>query len=177
MIRRLITTLFVLALVGLFSASRAKADEIFTWTLAASPTPTSFSTSTFDISDVPFAENGVPEGLGDLEFFSIGAGNGFSLDTSTSSLIDVAGTPPGQVFSGLTSGPTFVPGGYTYDCVAGPGCGGTLTITSSAGGDLFSFDVPTGTATATPEPSSLALLAVGGLGLGLGRRKFKLGLS
>jgi hypothetical protein len=73
---------FFIAIFGLFSTSRAKADDLFTyqlggntftWELAASPSvapPNMFlSGNFFEIEAVPFSENGGPQMQGTLDFY------------------------------------------------------------------------------------------------------------
>ncbi len=152
--------------LGLFSAGRDSADEIFAWTLPASPTidPTLVSPGiAFEIQGVPFWENGLAQGKGTFDFFNLVNGVGFELLTTSAGLIlNEFGL---QVYTGPAGNqesiPTFVPGTYQFNdgSPTGPLIG-TLTITSGANGDLFTFDLAT-----VPEPSSSLLIGSGALGL------------
>jgi PEP-CTERM motif len=155
---RLAVGCFLLALFGLFSATRAKADDVFTyqiggntftWQLPGTPTisPGNFSTNVFfTIPTVSYSENGVAQPPELFDFFPSGNGGGFDLFNGTSYLLDEYGA---QLYTGSESDPTFVPG--TYDLTELSGAAGTLVITG-----------PSGT---VPEPGSLALLATGILAL------------
>ena len=173
MIRRCsITICLAIAAFALFSASSAKADEVFTWTLPASPTiPTNdfMKGNSFMIIDVPLSENGTSIGNYVFDFYNgPGAGGGFDafLMGSSTSLNEFGP----QVYMGGEDAPTFV--AETYGPFAGQGSlttgmTGTLDITDAGNGnDLFTY-----TAT-TPEPSSLLLLGAGALALlGFGRKR------
>ena len=173
--RRLVTALFVFALVGLCSASRAQADEVFTWTLPASPTIAPGNVDLggfieFTIPGVSFSENGVSQS-GVFDFFNSISGGGFDLGaaplcTATGTcILDEGGA---QLYTGTESAPTFVPGTYSltgFPDSPNPGGTGTLTITAGPNGDLFTFST-------VPEPASLLLMGVGALSfLGFARKK------
>lgn len=174
MLRRLVTILFVFTLLGLCSAGRAKADDIFTWTLPTSPTIASGNVDLggfagFDIPGVSFSENGVPQS-GVLDFFASVSGGGFDLGaasvcTSTGTcILDEGGA---QLYTGTESAPTFVPGTYSmtgFPDSPNPGVTGTLTVTAGPNGDVFTFS--------TPEPASFLLMGAGVLSfLGFARKK------
>ncbi len=155
--RRLLGICFLIAIFGLFSASRAKADDVFTyefgsntftWDLAASPSivpPNSaVPGSYFEIVDVPYSENDGPQMLGTFDFYEApNHGGGFQLMTGSSLILNLFGP---QLYTGGEGSPTFELG--TFDLNNdGVGPTGSLTINS------------------TPEPSSLLLLCIGALAL------------
>jgi hypothetical protein len=181
MLRHLVIALFVLALVVLCSASRAKADDVFTWTLPASPPSETADCAMnmiicFTVPGVSFSENGGVPQTGVFDFFSSSMGGGFDLGPAplctiaSSCILDESGA---QLYTGMESAPTFVPGTYSlmgfFDSLNAGGTG-TLTITLVDGIDQFKYEfVPAPT---VPEPSSLLLLGTGVLGLlGFARKK------
>ena len=171
MLRRFVISSLLVAVVGLFSATHAKADEIYTWNLPASPTiPTSEYDpgNAFEIASVPFWLNGVAQGLGTFDFFNLSdMGGGFALFTGGGVILDGAGF---QIYTGPAgsqeSAPTFLPGTYALN-------DGTLSITAGANGtDLFTFTEGAAPVSGVPEPSSLLLIGTGALALiGFARKK------
>ncbi len=176
MLRRVLSFSLVLVAVGLFSASRADADEIFTWTLPASPSILPGNATpgvAFEIGAVQFWINGVSQGMGTFDFFNFGDGGGFDLFTATNP--NVLNEFGGQLYSGPSgnqeSSPTFLPNTYQLNHGSAAGPLETLTITVGPNGDLFTYDVST-VVSGVPEPGSLLLLGSGALGLlGFARRK------
>jgi PEP-CTERM motif len=177
--RRLVTVLFLFALVGLCSARRAQADEVFAWTLPASPTIAPGNVDLggffgFTIPGVSFSENGVSQS-GVFDFFNSNSGGGFDLGAApvcagtaiATCILDETGA---QLYTGTESAPTFVPGTYFltgFSDSLNSGGTGTLTIAAGANGDLFTY-----TFTPVPEPASLLLVGAGALSfLGFARKK------
>jgi hypothetical protein len=164
--RRLIISFSLIAILGLVSAGQAKADSndnfsyqfggnTFSWQLPASPNVGSdyFIGQFFYILDVPFSENGAPQTLADLAFYSTGDGGGVELYNGSTTFIDAFGA---QLYEGLESAPTFLPGSYELNNDSATGPVGTLVIS-------------------TPEPESLLLVGIGIFALiGLGLKKEKL---
>jgi len=163
--RRLIIGGLLIGILGLVSASRARADggvdtftynfggNTFSWQLPASPTIGAgdfFTSHYFEIFDVPYTENGVAQAPAELIFFSAPAeGGGFE-----GALLDAFGM---QLYSGTEEAPTFLPGTYDLNNGSSTGPLGTLVI---------STPIP------SPEPSSLMLIGSGLLSLfGLARKK------
>ena len=186
MIRRSLTALLAITAFAVLSAGRAKADEIFTWTMPASPDTSASGNSFmlgnfFEIAGVPFSENGGAPTMGTVDFFPTSMGGGFELFpfSNSNAILDEGGP---QVYTGPMGNeegaPTFLLGTFgpfTCGTVAvpcgsvGAGLAGTLTISDAGNGnDLFTYDVSNG----VPEPSSLLLLCTGALSLlGFARRR------
>lgn len=152
--RNLARTLALLSVIPAFSAAVAHADTMYnftasitpygpiTATLPASPTPSSFTTTSFELLSVPVVVDGDTFSE-TVDFFTSAAGGGAS-----GGEIRVDGD---QLFTGSTSTPTFRLGTFTV---------GDFSVTISSA------------PSAVPEPSSLALLATGALGVvGVFRRK------
>jgi len=170
MTRRLLSICFFIAIFGLFSGSRAKADDLFTyqfggstltWELPASPTvviPPDMATAGmfFELVGVPFSENGGAQTQGTLDFFQApDNGGGFQLFPMGNSAAIVNAFGP-QLYNGGEGSPTFKLGTFALNNGGADGPLGTLAINS------FS----------TPEPSSLLLLGAGALALlGLTRKR------
>lgn len=169
--RRLILLCFLIAILGFFSAGRAKADDLFTyqfdgntwtWDLPASPPivvpPDSFKTGMFfELVGVPFSKNDGPPTQGTLDFFegSAPTGGGFELFFLNNST-PIVNTVGPQLYMGGEGSPTFNLGTFDLTDYNTGSQAGTLTISS------FS----------TPEPSSLLLLGIGALALvGFGRKR------
>lgn len=175
MLRRILISSLSVAIFALISATGAKADEVFTWTLPASPTPSSFfDGSFFELTSVPYSLNGVAQPPEFMDFYPLSNGGGFSLQNGGSVMLLNEFGP--QVYTGPTgdqeSAPTFVPG--TYEPFSGTGTlsnglTGTLVITSTVGaGDSFKYTL----SKSVPEPSALLLLGSGLLSLiGLARKR------
>ncbi len=169
MSRRLLGICFLIAIFGVLSASRAKADDLFTyqldgntftWELPASPSvaaPNMFvSGNFFEIEVVPFSENGGPQMQGTLDFYQ-GPDNGggfglYPVDDST----PILNTFGSQLYTGDEGSPTFILDKFQLNNGTSDGPLGTLVISSVS----------------TPEPSSLLLLGAGALALlGLVRKR------
>jgi hypothetical protein len=177
MLRRTLIGSLLVAVLALFSATRAKADDVFTWTLPASPTIGSgdFMTgNSFTIMGVPLSENGAPVGDFVFDFYNSNGGGGFDAFLMGSATILNEFGP--QVYTGPTGNqegtPTFVPGTYKPFSGTGTlsnGLTGTLVITSTVGaGDSFKYTL----SKSVPEPSALLLLGSGLLSLiGLARKR------
>jgi hypothetical protein len=171
MLRRTLIGTALIALFALFSATRAKADEVITWTLPASPTPNSFGDgSFFEIDGV--AVTGAPVSPETFDFYPDSQGGGLSMEDSGSTMFLNEFGP--QLYTGPAGNeegmPTFLLGTFTLtgEGVLSSGMVGTLDITSIPGdGDLFTY-----TLSSTPEPGSLLLLSTGLLSfIGLARKK------
>ncbi|HLV96671.1 MAG TPA: PEP-CTERM sorting domain-containing protein [Candidatus Acidoferrales bacterium] len=163
MMRRILISFPLVVLFAFLSPTRAKADDIFTFTIGSNTTtwelPATLNVSSpnmvfsdgsgFELESVPLTENGVAQGLpGILDFFTSNAGGGFELHDSI--LLNEFGP---QLYSGLESSPTFLPGTYTLYADSPSGPAGTLVIRS------------------TPEPSSLLMSLAGLFLIGLLARK------
>jgi PEP-CTERM motif len=167
MLRRTLIGFLFVAVFALFSATRAKADDVFTWTLPSSPTIPSTGVTPgccFMIMNVPLFENGAPLGDYVFDFYTSAndVGGGFdAFSMGQSAILNEFGP---QVYTGPTgmeeSNPTFLLGSFgpfTGDGSATVGMMGTLDISSIPGdGDLFTY-----TLSSTPEPGSLLLLGTG----------------
>ena len=166
--RRLMISCFLISILGLVSADRVRADT-FTWQLPSSLTiaPANYSTGVyFDVLDVPYSENGVPQSPGFFEFYTYAPPDnlgGFVLADSGLDTLFVDAFGP-QLYSGMENAPTFVPGTYLLNSDSPNGPLGTLVIAQANGiEDTFTYQFPT----PTPEPSSLLLLLIGTGTLGL----------
>lgn len=165
--RRFLGVCFLIAIFGVLSTSRAKADDIFTyqfggntytWELAASPSvapPNMFLTGNFfELEVVPFSENGGPQAQGTLDFYQApGNGGGFELFPVGNST-PILNTFGPQLYTGGEGSPTFKLGKFDVNNDRPNGALGSLVISS------------------TPEPSSLLLLGAGALALlGFARKR------
>jgi PEP-CTERM motif len=158
MVRRCITICLAIASLALFSATRAKADDLFTyevgpdtysWVLPASPTPDGYELgSIFTILDVTYSIDGTSYTGGQANFYPSGIpGGGFVLEQDGGSvLLNVFGS---QLYMGPENAPTFDLGTFSLNNGSQDGPLDTLTIQTAPG------------TAATPEPSSLLLLAGG----------------
>ncbi len=168
--RRLMIGGLLIAVLGLVSASRAQADgfdsftytfdgNTFIWQLPSSPTIGAGNfvpNGSFDIFDVPYSENGVDQTPSEFDFFSSSMAEGGGFQIITPSLTSPANTFGAQLYSGMESAPTFVPGTYDLNNGSTTGPLGTLVISSVT----------------APEPSSLLLVGSGLLSLlGFARKK------
>lgn len=168
MTRRLLSICFLIAVFGLFTGSRAKADDLFTyqfggntftWQLPASPTvviPPDMATDGmfFELVGVPFSENGGAQTQGTLDFYqapdNFGGFELFPLGNST----PILNTFGQQLYTGGEDSPTFTLGTFALNNGRPDGPVGTLKISSA------------------PEPSSLLLLGAGALALlGFSRKR------
>ncbi len=168
--RRLIIGGLLIAVLGLVSASRAQADgfdsftytfdgNTFIWQLPSSPTIGAGNfvpNGSFAILDVPYSENGVDQTPSEFDFFSSSMAEGGGFQIITPSFTSPVNAFGGQVYSGMESAPTFVPGKYDLNNGSSTGPLGTLVISSVT----------------APEPSSLLLVGSGLLSLlGFARKK------
>jgi hypothetical protein len=153
MLRRVLISSLSLVLLGLISASHAKADDLqftydfggntFTWVLPASPTPSDFTSGVFfDITNVPYWENGVAQTPGTFDFYNLSDEGGFDLYVGSTIILNAFGS---QVYSGPENAPTFLIG-TPVDLNNGNPDGPMGSLSEGS---------------ATPEPSSLLLLAGG----------------
>ena len=165
---RILGVCFLIAIIGVLSASGAKADDIFTyqfggdtftWDLPASPPivvpPDSFTAGMFfELVGVPFSENGGPQTLGTLDFFQAPDNlGGFELflDGNSNPIVNTVGA---QLYTGGEGSPTFKLGTFDLNDFVTGAPAGTVKISS------------------TPEPSSLPLLGTGALALlGFARKR------
>jgi len=165
--RRLMISCFLMSILELVSAGRVAGDT-FTWELPASPTIMSgdytgglpfFEDGSYSlISGAPFSENGIPQAPGVFQFSTPAGGGGVALADSGLDTLFIDAFGP-QVYSGMESAPTFVPGTYMLNNDLPDGPLGTLVIAQADGIDSFTYQFPA--PTPTPEPSSLLLLLIG----------------
>jgi hypothetical protein len=161
--RRLMISCFLISILGLLSAGRVSGDT-FTWQLPSSLTiaPGNYDTgSFFSVLDVPYFENGVAQSPGFLQFYNSDpmVGGGFVLADSGLDTLFIDAFGP-QVYSGMESAPTFVPGTYILNSGLPDGPLATLVIAPAGGTeDSFTYQFPA--PTSTPEPSSLLLSLIG----------------
>jgi hypothetical protein len=129
---------------------------VYTFTLPASPTPTSSGSNYFFIDGVTVLTNGGNSMVDNLAFLTQSTG-GVLIEFATPQGSELFVEDPGAAFfTGSTSAPTFTPGIYLGENDSNTGDKVQVVISSSA----------------VPEPGSLALFGTGGLGLvGLIRRK------
>jgi hypothetical protein len=115
----------------------------------------------FAISSFSYSLNGSPVAITPtfIRFFRGGNGGGFAIcfnGTNAQNCTDALGFTFGpQMYTGMTSAPTLLPGPFTSDLGV---------VVNSAGFDLGNTTVQT---TVTPEPSTLLALAAGLLALGV----------
>jgi hypothetical protein len=170
--RRFIIGGLLIAVMGLVSASRARADGVdtftytfdgntFVWQLPSSPTigAGDFMLGVFfAILDVPYSENGVAQTPSEFDFFPFPPVDEGGFQIITPSLTSPANTFGAQLYSGMENAPTFIPGTYQLNNDSPTGPIGTLAISTSS--------------VSVPEPSSLILLGSGLLSLlGFARKK------
>lgn len=154
---KLLSAVLVFLSFLLLAATQVRADgannyvyaangNTFTWSLPANPAMTSDNVDVGDYStfcDVSLSENGVAMS-GTLDFYNTNWGGGFDLWTGTNfPLVDAYGP---QLYTGLESAPTFLPGTFSFTDYGngnGPVYGGTLQVTPA------------------PEPSTLCMLGIG----------------
>jgi hypothetical protein len=141
-----------------------------TWAFAfqadSNPTILEFGNGGFNFafSNFSYSLNGSPVAITPtfIRFFSGGNGGGFAIcfnGTNAQNCTDALGFIFGpQMYTGMTSAPTLLPGPFTSDLGV---------VVNSAGFDLGNTTVQT---TVTPEPSTLLTLAAGLLALGARRR-------
>lgn len=165
MLRRLIVTFSLAAILGLSFAGSAKADGLdtftftidgntYVWQLAPAPTPDVFFNGVLtEFDNLSYQLNEMTQPPAILDFLPGGMGSGgFQLSTGTNSIIlDESGD---QIYGGSEQFPTFSPGMFTLNDSAGGT--GTLTITAAS----------------VPEPGTLVLIGVGMVALfGIARKK------
>jgi hypothetical protein len=144
--RNLARNVGVLLALPILSAAVVRADTLaykflatgtpygeITATMPASPTPASFTATSFELSSIPVVVDGDPV-TENIDFYTSAAGGG-----AAGAGVHVDGD---QLFTGLTSSPTFKLGTFTVG-------GFDLTISQAA--------------SAVPEPASLFLFGTGAL--------------
>jgi hypothetical protein len=154
---KLLSAVLVFLSFLLLAATEVRADgttdyvyavngNTFTWSLPTNPEMTSDNVDVgnyFTFSDVSLSENGVAMS-GTLDFYNTKWGGGFDLWTGTTfPLLDAYGP---QLYTGLESAPTLLPGPFSLTDYGNGDCpvyAGTLEV------------IP------TPEPSALCMLAIG----------------
>jgi hypothetical protein len=137
-----------------FSITDGYTGAIYTFSLAASPAPPDFSTSTyFEMENVSMLVNGTPE-TGNVYFQDSSSGGGSQIYGTTITLDDV-GIGNFQLFQGTNTAPTFNLGQFTMDndtYRTNPLDDATITISNTP-------------ISPAPEPGSLILLGTGVLGM------------
>jgi hypothetical protein len=155
-ISKLFSAALLLFCFSLLAASQVRADgttdyvyeaggNTFTWNVPTNPVSAPnnvFSGEGFIIPDLSFTENGSAM-VGTLDFYNTSSGGGFDLWVGNYSFLSNA--YGSQLYTGLESAPTLIPGTFSLTDYGNGDCpyGGTLKV------------IP------TPEPSALSMLAIG----------------